>query len=292
MTPTAHSEYGKLTKLVIKSAKDAFAGAAKLKEEWQRLNYLSLPDYDRSLTEYQEFEKALCDTGTELLYLPANSDLSLDSLYCRDASIATDFGMILCRMGKEARKQEPAAQRAFFQASGIPILGEIKAPGTVEGGDVAWLDEKTLAVGHTYRSNREGISQLKAMLEPKGIQVIVAELPHFRGPADVFHLMSILSPVDKDLAIVYSPAMPIAFRQILLERGMQLVEVPESEFDSMGCNVLALSPRQCLMVAGNPITEQRLKEAEAAVITYQGDEISVKGGGGPTCLTRPILRQI
>jgi len=162
----------------------------------------------------------------------------------------------------------------------------------LEGGDVAWLDQKTLAVGHTYRTNEEGIKQLKTLLEPKGIEVLVAELPHYKGENDVFHLMSILSPVDKDLAVVYSPLMPIKFRNELIGRGFQLVEVPQEEFESMGCNVLAIAPRKCIMVAGNPRTREALISAGCDVMEYQGEHISVMGGGGPTCLTRPLLRNL
>ncbi|MEQ9377599.1 MAG: arginine deiminase family protein [Imperialibacter sp.] len=292
MSQTTHSEFGKLTKLVIKPSSQAFISEEKVAREWQALNYLQKPDFALANEEYEKFERMLKATGVQLLHLPENEELSIDSLYCRDASVSTDFGMIICRMGKEARAREPEAQKRFFADNEITIMGEIVAPGTLEGGDVAWLDNKTLAVGHTYRTNLEGIAQLKALLEPKGVEVIVAELPHYRGPSDVFHLMSILSPVNKDLAVVYSPLMPIAFRNLLLERGFKLVEVPEEEFDSMGCNVLALAPRRCLMVEGNPITEKRLRDAGCEVITYKGQEISVKGGGGPTCLTRPIFRGV
>ncbi|MEQ8416128.1 MAG: arginine deiminase family protein [Imperialibacter sp.] len=290
MSKSSHSEFGRLTKLVIKPSSHAFISEEKVAREWQALHYLQKPDFALANEEYKKFERILKATGVQLLHLPENEALSIDSLYCRDASVSTDFGMIICRMGKEARSGEPLAQKKFFADNEITILGEIVAPGTLEGGDVAWLDSKTLAVGHTYRTNLEGIAQLKAMLEPKGVEVVVAELPHYRGPSDVFHLMSILSPVDKNLAVVYSPLMPIAFRNLLLERGFKLVEVPEEEFDSMGCNVLALAPRRCLMVEGNPITEKRLRDAGCEVITYKGQEISVKGGGGPTCLTRPISR--
>ena len=185
---------------------------------------------------------------------------------------------------------EPAAQKEFYLENNVPFLGEISGLGTVEGGDVAWLDENTLAVGHTYRTNEEGIAQLKRLLEPKGIHVVVVELPHYKGKEDVFHLMSILSPVDKNLAVVYSPLMPIKFRNELLNRGFDLIEVPDEEFESMGCNVLAISPRECLMVAGNPITKALLESSGCNVLEYKGAEISVKGGGGPTCLTRPMLR--
>jgi len=291
MKKTAHSEYGHLTKVLIMPAHNAFISNEKLGDEWQKLNYLQQPSLEKSLAEYELFEGFL-PLGVEILRLPQNPALSIDSIYCRDAAIATDFGMIICRMGKAGRVAEPEAERLFFEASNIPVLGSIAAPGTLEGGDVAWLDEKTLAIGHTYRTNESGIAQLKALLEPKGVKVVVADLPHYRGPSDVFHLMSILSPVDRNLAVVYSPLMPIAFRKLLLNRGFELVEVPEQEFDSMGCNVLALAPRQCLMVAGNTVTQQRLKDAGCEVTTYPGKEISVKGGGGPTCLTRPIERKI
>jgi N-dimethylarginine dimethylaminohydrolase len=216
----------------------------------------------------------------------------MDSIYCRDAAIATDHGIIICNMGKAARNTEPRAQQKIFEKHKFNILGMIESPGTVEGGDVAWLDEKTLAVGHTYRTNENGIQQLKNLLKPFGIEIITVPLPHYRGPSDVFHLMSILSPVDKNLAVVYSPLMPIVFRNDLVNRGYELIEVPESEFDSMGCNVLAIAPRKCIMVKGNPITKSLLEKAGCEVFEYDGIEISVKGGGGPTCLTRPVWREV
>ena len=225
-------------------------------------------------------------------FLPENPDLTLDALYCRDASIATDFGMILCNMGKTQRKAEAEVHRQYFENMSIPILGEIMAPGTLEGGDVAWIDNQTLAVGHSYRTNWAGIEQLKSLLEPNGVKVLVVDLPHFKGPDDVFHLMSVLSPVDKDLAVTYSPLLPIDFRNELLERGYDFVEVPDEEFMSMGCNVLAIAPRVCIVVDGNPNTKARLENKGCRVLTYKGTEISIKGGGGPTCLTRPLSRQL
>ena len=289
---TCHSEYGTLKSLWIKPARHAFISQQALSDQWQPLHYLAEPDYPKALTEYQGFEQHLKATGTDLACFPEDGSVQIDSIYCRDAAIATDYGMIICNMGKGGRINEPAAQQATYKQANIPVLGTIEAPGTLEGGDVAWLDERTLAVGHTYRTNDEGIAQLKQLLEPKGVEVIVAEMPHYKGPSDVFHLMSVLSPVDKDLAVVYSPLMPIRFRQLLLERGFDLVEVPDEEFESMGCNVLATAPRKCLMVAGNPITQARMQAAGCEVTTYEGQEISVKGGGGPTCLTRPLYREI
>lgn len=292
MKYTYHSEYLPLASVYIKTAADAFVNEDKLIVEWEALNYLSKPDLLASKIEYVAFETVIKSEGVDIKYFPMDKQLSLDSMYCRDASIATDYGMIICTMGKEGRRLEPEVQRTVFLANNIPVLGAIQAPGTLEGGDVAWLNEKTLAVGHTYRTNLEGIRQLKALLAPYGVEVIVADLPHYRGVQDVFHLMSILSPVDKNLAVVYSPLMPIRFRNLLLDMDYILVEVPEDEFESMGCNVLAVGPRKCIMVEGNPKTREALEKAGCEVITYKGQEISVKGGGGPTCLTRPLKRLV
>ncbi|MFT7086571.1 MAG: N-dimethylarginine dimethylaminohydrolase [Vicingaceae bacterium] len=287
---THHSEYSELKSVYIKPVSSAFISDELLSQQWEELNYLSKPEFGKAVEEYECFENSLKASNVTVCHFPFDKDLSIDSVYCRDASIATDFGVIICNMGKEGRRLEPQSQRIEYLEKNISILGEIVAPGTLEGGDVAWLDEKTLAVGHTYRTNEEGISQLKNLLEPHGVEVVVAELPHYKGASDVFHLMSILSPVAKDLAVVYSPLMPIKFRNELIKRGFKFVEVPEDEFDSMGCNVLAVAPRKCIMVEGNPKTKKALEAAGCEVFAYKGDEISVKGGGGPTCLTRPLLR--
>ena len=198
-------------------------------------------------------------------------------------------GVILCNMGKPARRGEPGIAGEAYRRLGIPVAGAIEGEGRLEGGDMVWLDDRTLAVGHTYRSNDEGIRQLGRLVGPE-VEVVVADMPHYRGPSDVFHLMSVLSPIDRDLALVYSPLMPIRFRDWLIARGIRLVEVPEAEFDSMGCNVLAIAPRRCVMLKGNPLTRAALAAAGAEVIEIDGEEISSKGQGGPTCLTRPLLR--
>jgi N-dimethylarginine dimethylaminohydrolase len=292
MKKTHHSEYLRLETLYLKSAESSFYSEKQLSNQWEELQFISKPNFNESLKEYEKFKLFLANKNIELSFFPEDKKTWIDSIYCRDASIATDFGMIICNMGKKGRLYEPKAQLEAYQKNDKDILGEIKFPGTLEGGDVAWLDLNTLAVGHTYRTNEEGIRQLKSLLEPKGIEVIVVELPHYKGKEDVFHLMSILSPVDKNLAVVYSPLMPIKFRNELLQRGIQLIDVPDGEFESMGCNVLAVGPRDCLMVDGNPITKKLLENAGCQVFSYKGNEISVKGGGGPTCLTRPMERII
>jgi len=289
---TCHSEYGTIESLWIKPATAAFRDQQTLSSQWKELNYLDEPVYQKALEEYEKFQSNFNRENIDLHFFQVDDSVMMDSIYCRDAAIVTDHGMIICNMGKGGRVNEPEAQAKAYKSAGFEILGTITEPGTLEGGDVAWLDENTLAVGHTYRTNLEGIKQLEALLNPKGVEVITVELPHYKGPSDVFHLMSILSPVDKNLAVVYSPLMPIKFRNTLIDRGFKFVEVPEEEFESMGCNVLALAARKCLMVEGNPITAARLKSAGCEVITYPGKEISVKGGGGPTCLTRPVYREI
>jgi N-dimethylarginine dimethylaminohydrolase len=279
-----------LKSVFLKRVEEAFISQDIIRDQWQELNYLSEPLYNAAVREYSDFVQILKGLNVEIRYFSRDPNVTVDSIYCRDAAIATDSGMILCCMGKATRADEPRSHEDIYINNEIPLFGTIKAPGTLEGGDVAWLDERTLAVGHSYRTNLEGIEQLKDLLEPKGVEIVVVELPHYRGKQDVFHLMSILSPVDKDLAVVYSPLMPIKFRNELIERGFELIEVPDAEFESMGCNVLAIAPRRCLMVEGNPITKSRLEEAGCMVSTYKGTEISIKGGGGPTCLTRPLLR--
>ena len=292
MIQTAHSEYGKLRSLFLKRVPDAFINNVHLEKEWQLLNYTGKPDFEKAVSEYSKFESLLKKTGASLFYLPQSDRVNMDSIYCRDAAIATNEGMIICNMGKATRNNEPKEEEKAFTKNHISVLGAIKSPGTVEGGDVAWLDEQTLAVGHSYRTNEEGIAQLKALLKPLAVEVVVVPLPHYKGTGDVFHLMSILSPVDKNLAVVYSPLMPIVFMNYLMKKGYELVEVPDEEFETMGCNVLALSPRECVLVSGNNKTKSLLQRAGCNVVEYMGNEISIKGGGGPTCLTRPVWREV
>lgn len=285
---TAFNEYGPLSRVLLRPPA-AVMHPDRISAQWRALNFTAPPDPQRAADEYAAFARLLRSAGARLDELSDAEGLTLDAIYVRDASLVTPAGVILCRMGKPARQHEPADQRRAFEALGLPIAGAIEAPGQIEGGDVVWFNERTLAVARGYRTNDDGIAQLRALVGDH-VDVIVVPLPHYRGPADVFHLMSIISPVDERLAVVYSPLMPVPFREWLLARGMQLVEVPDEEFAAMGCNVLAVGPRRCVMVGGAPVTTARLEAAGAEVWTYDGTEISLKGGGGPTCLTRPLER--
>jgi N-dimethylarginine dimethylaminohydrolase len=284
------NETGRIIHVVLKHARDAFESPESIAREWQDLQFTAPPDLNRAIDEYERFVEHLARVPCRIEYLPAAS-VGLDSIYVRDASLVCDRGVIPCSMGKPARMREPAAQADAFRRSGVPIAGTIERPGTIEGGDVVWLDPRTVVVGRGYRTNDEGIRQFRALLGESIDTMIVVPLPHWRGPGDLFHLMSMISPIDRDLLLVYSRLLPVPFREQLLDRGYALIDVPDDEFESMGTNVLALAPRVCLMVNRNPQTRARLEGAGCDVRVYDGDEISHKGGGGPTCLTRPVARE-
>jgi N-dimethylarginine dimethylaminohydrolase len=242
------NEYGPLRRVALRHARDAFGGQDVIDASWRELGYLAPPDYGRALADYDRFAETLSASGAEIDWLSAAEGLTLDSLYVHDAAVPGPQGLVLCNMGKPARAREPAVMGRVFEGLGLPIAGRIEGAGRLEGGDLVWFDAASCAVARGYRTNDEGIRQLTTLLGP-GVEVVTVPLPHYKGPDDVFHLMSIISPLDVDLALVHSPLMPVPFREWLLARGIELVEVAEGEFDSLGCNALALAPRRCLMAA-------------------------------------------
>ena len=284
------SDVAPLRRVLMKRARDAFVSADRIRGQWEALNYLGAPDFAAACDESDALAELLGELDIVLEWMSAD-DVGMDSIYVRDASIVSDRGAVLCRMGKGARSDEPAAQREEYQDLGVHVAGAIVAPGTLEGGDVTWLGPFTLAVGRGCRTNADGIDQLMGLLSAE-VEVIEVPLPHWKGPGDVFHLMSMLSPLDDDLLLVYSPLLPVPFRESLLERGFGLLEVPDEEFESMACNVLAVGPRKVVAMEGNPLTRGRMEAAGVEVHTYSGAEISAKGCGGPTCLTRTLERAV
>jgi N-dimethylarginine dimethylaminohydrolase len=284
------NEVDRLKTVLVKHAREAFVSQEVINAQWQELNFTAPPDFSRALAEYDRFLELLTAAGAEILHLHKDDLLNLDSMYTRDPSVISRDGSILCSMGKAQRSNEPLAQENDLRQMGRPIAGQIVPPGLLEGGDVVWLDEVTVAVGQGRRTNAEGIQQLRGLLGNSIKDLLIVPLPDWRGPQDVMHLMSLISPVDRDLAVVYPRLLPPAFKQELLDRAYQLVEVPDEEFESMGTNVLALAPRTCVIVKGNRRTRLALERAGAGVLEYDGEEISLKGGGGPTCLTRPLAR--
>ncbi len=284
------SEHGRLTAVLVKHARDAFVSDEVIAGQWKNLNFSAPPDFARSIAEYDAFLDILAGCGTEIHRLPRDGGVTLDSIYARDASLLGVDGVILASMGKKQRAGEPAVQEQELRRWSWPIAGVIMPPAQIEGGDLVWLDSKTLAVGLGARTNPIGIRELRVLLRDSFDDVIVVPLPDYPGQHDVMHLMSLISPIDSDLAVIYAPLLPDMFRRTLLDRGYRFVEVPDDEFETMGTNVLALGPRDCVMLEGNPKTRAAIERAGARVQVYEGREISLKGGGGPTCLTRPLAR--
>ena len=277
-------------RILLKHPRDAFLSQQKINSESKKLNYLSPPDLDLAIKQYDLFVKLIKSFGSEVYFLPADNNTSLDSIYAHDPCTMTNNGLIVCNMGKLKRSTEPDHLKRFFKSINIPIIGKIESPGTLEGGDIVWINKDTVAVGEGYRSNSEGINQFKKLLGRQAKEIIPVALPHWEGPNDCLHLMSNLSPVDENLFLVYSRLLPVSFIKYLVDRKIKLIEVPDEEYYSMGCNVLAMGKGKVIMLEGNPITQKRLEAEGVEVKTYNGSEISIKGAGGPTCLTRPFLR--
>jgi len=292
MAYSCHNMVNPIKKIILKHPKDAFKDQDTINKQFSRLNYFEAPNFNKAISDYDKFVGLLISFDIELHFLPKDNSTSIDSIYTHDPCVVSNNGVILCNMGKKARLAEPNTLEDYFKSIQLPILGRIKAPGTLEGGDVVWIDEKTIAVGEGYRTNKEGIKQLKHLLSDQVENVISVPIPHWSGPEDCLHLMSNISPVDHNLYLVYSRLLPVPFRKYLLDRNIELIDVPDEEYESMGCNVLAVAPRKVIMINGNLITKQLLEKKDIEVYTYDGAEISIKGAGGPTCLTRPFVRSI
>ena len=280
-----HSLWEPLRRVMVRQP-----GVAASEQDWADLAYLHPVDHARSLEEHAAFVELLRQSGADVIVAPPDEPGYLDAVFCYDPSLITNAGAILLRPGKPQRVDEVAFHARGYADIGIPILGQIVEPGTVEGGDTLWLDETTLAVGRGYRTSRDGIAQLRRMLDPLGVEVVSYDLAHYHGPGECLHLMSFISPVDERLAVVYLPLMPVQLVEDLQERGWQFIEVPDEEFESMACNVLALGPRDVVAMDGNPVTRARMEAAGCTVWVYPGEEISYNRAGGPTCLSRPLWR--
>jgi N-dimethylarginine dimethylaminohydrolase len=280
-----------LRTVIVKSPEQAFRSPQAIEHEWRALGFLRPPDFDNAVAEHAGLVSLLKEAGATVLHLPEDPRTTIDSLYAHDPVLTTDRGAIILQTGKPERRGEGPAVADALKLWGIPILGEVRGEGTGEGGDLLWLDSHTLAAGRGFRTNQAGIAQLAQILAPLEVDVIPVPLPYANGPRDVLHLMSFISMVDDDLAVVYRPLLPVPFYELLAERGIQLIDVPEGEYPMMGCNVLAVAPRQLIMVEGSPITRARLEAAGCVVSEFSGHDICFAGSGGPTCLTRPLLRE-
>ena len=257
---------------------------------WQEFGWHLAPDAAAASAEHEAFRDELAAAGAEVVLGNGSVADDPDHIYAYDPVLVTDAGAILLRPGKDGRRGEPEAVGADLVAAGVPIVGRLASPATAEGGDMFPLDPSTLLVGVGYRTNGAAVTQLASLLAPSGIEVTSFDLVHHHGPDACLHLMSFVSPLDADLVVGFLPMMPVRLVQLLRGRGVRIVEVPDEEFPTMGSNVLALGPRLALALEGNHETRRRLEVAGVEVRTYRGDEISLKGDGGPTCLTRPLER--
>jgi dimethylargininase len=275
------SMWGELRRVLVRRPLPEDAAA------WEAYGWRAAPDVSAAQAEHEAFCALLADAGAEVVvseHDPGNPD----AIYAYDPTLVGRDGAVLLLPGKVGRRAEPEATVAVLEEAGVPVVDRIELPATVEGGDTVWLDEETLLVGIGYRTNAESVDALRGAFP--GVEVIVFDLPHWNGAGEVMHLMSFISLLDRDLALVYPRIAPTRLMWLLAERGIEIVEVPDEEFETQGPNVLALAPRRALALERNDVTRRRMERAGVDVVTYRGDEISRKGDGGPTCLTRPLLR--
>jgi N-dimethylarginine dimethylaminohydrolase len=281
---------GTLQRVLVCSPQTAGWNDPQRLSAWRDLGFHHVPDFAKAQSHHDALVHELKSAGAEVVHLPHGNDLSLDAAYTHDASLATDFGLILMRPGKPNRVAEADHHGVSCAAQGIPTFGTIAAPGSTEAGDILWLDATKLLIGHGYRTNADGIQQMRNLLAPKGVEVLSAPLPYGPGPAACLHLMSLISLLDEHTALVDLPWLAVETVELLKARGFNFIEIEYSERETLACNVLALGGKRLLAIEENHKTNERLRRAGFDVRTFPGSEICINGSGGPTCLTRPLLR--
>lgn len=285
---------GELLRVLVCSPGNAGWDVQKKAAAWRELGFQRAPDFAVAQSQHEILCQLLRECGAEVLVLPAMESLTLDAVYAHDASLATDHGLVLMNPGKKSRVEEVRAHADFCGQLGIPVRGSIRQPGTSESGDIVWLDSRTLLVGDGYRTNKAGIEQLRSLLSSgdsaKDIEVLAAPLPYGTGPSACLHLMSLLSMLDERTILADLPWLAVETVELLKGRGFRLIEMECSERETLACNVLALGKKRLLAMAENVKTNQRMREEGFDVRTFPGSEICINGAGGPTCLTRPLLR--
>ena len=285
-----HSMVGVLRRVLVSSPETAGWNSPERLAESAALGFPRPPEFSLAQKQHQALCRLLEESGTELLSLPTSPDLTLDAVYAHDASLATDFGVILMYPGKPNRVPEAKRQGEYFHSLGIPVLGAVTPPGKTEAGDILWLDEKTLLIGNGYRTNADGIAQIRRLLAPHGVQVLSAPLPYGPGPSACLHLMSLISLLDETTALVDLAWLAVETVELLRSRGYGFIEIDPAERDTLACNVLSLGKKRLIAIEENVRTNQRLHRVGFDVRTFPGSEICINGAGGPTCLTRPLLR--
>jgi N-dimethylarginine dimethylaminohydrolase len=290
-TFNGHSMTGDLLRVLVCPPRNAGWDRPGTVSAWPELGFRRRPEFPAAQTQHDTLCRLLRDAGAEVLCLPPSDTLTLDAVYAHDASLATDYGLLLMNPGKASRVAEARAHVDFSQPLGIPVAGEVRPPGTSEAGDIVWLDARTLLVGHGYRTNRAGIEQIRTMLGPRGVEVLSAPLPYGTGPSACLHLMSLISMLDEHTILVDLPWLAVETVELLQARGFRLIEIEYAERDTLACNVLSLGSGRLVAIEENARTNCRLRESGFDVRTFPGSEICINGSGGPTCLTRPLLRK-
>jgi len=285
-----HSMVGPLKRVLVCSPRTACWHQPERAARWRELGFVHAPDFQMAQAQHEALCRELEACGAEVEDIPPAMELSLDAVYAHDASLPTDFGLILMRPGKANRVPEGKHHGSFCQILGIPMLAKITPPATAEAGDIVWLDDKALLIGHSYRTNAQGIQQMRALLKSKGLEVLSAPLPHSAGPSACLHLMSLISLLDEHTALVDLPWLAVETVELLRERNYNFIEIDYAERATLACNVLSLGGKRLLALEENPKTNQKLRSAGFDVRTFAGSELCINGGGGPTCLTRPLLR--
>ncbi len=282
---------GALERVLVCSPRTAGWNESDYAAKWQQLGFHHAPNFATAQSQHDALCRELKSAGAELIELPPTPALSLDAVYTHDASLPTDHGLIVMRLGKTNRLSEGPHHAASCETLHISILGTITSPATTEAGDILWLDPKTLLVGHGYRTNAAGIQQLSSLLAPHAVEVISAPLPYGPGPSACLHLMSLISLLDERTALVDLPRLAVETVELLKSRRYKFIEIDPSERDTLACNVLALGNNRLLAIEENPTTNTRLCHAGFDLRTFPGSELCINGSGGPTCLTRPLLRE-
>jgi N-dimethylarginine dimethylaminohydrolase len=282
---------GPLERVLVCSPRTAGWNQPERAARWRDLDFQHAPDFPRAQSEHEALCRELETAGAEVVEMPPAPDFSLDAVYAHDASLPTDNGLIVMHPGKPNRVAEGPHHASFCDSLDIPTLGAITAPATTEAGDIVWLDPTTLLIGHGYRTNAAGIQQMRALLAPSGVEVLAAPLPYGPGPSACLHLMSLISLLDDHTALVDLPWLAVETVELLKSRGFKFIAIDHSERDTLACNVLALGNKRLLAIEENRNTNARLRQAGFDVRTFPGSELCINGSGGPTCLTRPLLRQ-
>jgi N-dimethylarginine dimethylaminohydrolase len=285
-----HSMVGRLQRVLVCSPRAAGWNQLPVADHWRLLGFFHPPDFATAQAQHDELCRQLESAGAEVFHLPPASDLSLDAVYTHDPSLASDYGLIGLYPGKPNRIPEAPRHVEFCRGLGMPVLGQIQPPGKTEAGDMVWLDSATLLIGQGYRTNASGIGQMRALLQPHGVEVLSAPLPYGPGPSACLHLMSLMSLLDEQTVLVDLPWLAVETVELLQSRGYRFIEIEYSERDTLACNVLSLGGKRLLALEENRQTNDKLRHAGFDVRTFPGSELCINGGGGPTCLTRPLLR--